>query len=212
MAYDLQEQEQIAVLKDWWGKYGNLVTSAVVALVVGLAASVGWRAYHGNQSAAATMLYSQLDTADKANEAKKVQDIAAALASGHASTQYASMAALRAAKSFAAANDLANAKQRLQWVIDKAKDDEMRDVARLRLAGVLLDEKNYAEALKLLDAKHTTAFDGLYADIKGDIMAVQQRRAEARAAYQLALEKSDPRSNYRQLIQVKLDAMGEAQK
>ncbi len=212
MAYDLQEQEQIDVLKDWWRKYGTLVTSAVVALVVGVAAIVGWRSYHGQQSAAAATLYSQLDTADKANEAKKVQDIAAALASSHASTQYASMAALRAAKSFAAANDLTNAKQRLQWVVDKAKDDEMRDVARLRLAGVLLDEKSYDDALKLLDAKHAAAFDGLYADLKGDILAVQKRRAEARAAYQMALEKSDQRSNYRQLIQVKLDAMGETPK
>ena len=100
----------------------------------------------------------------------------------------------------------------MQWVVDKAKDEEMRDVARLRLAGVLLDDKNYDEALKLLDAKHTAAFDALYADLKGDIMAVQKRRAEARGAYQAALEKTDPRSNYRQLIQVKLDAMGEASK
>ncbi len=212
MAYDLQEQEQIEVLKDWWRKYGNLVTWAAVTLIVGIAAIVGWRSYHAQQSAAAATLYSQLDTADKANEAKKVQEIAAVLSGSHAGTQYASMAALRAAKSFVAANDLANARQRLQWVVDKAKDEEMRDVARLRLAGVLLDEKNFAEALKLLDAKHTAAFDGLYADLKGDIMAVQQRRAEARAAYQMALEKSDPRSNYHQLIQVKLDAMGEAQK
>jgi predicted negative regulator of RcsB-dependent stress response len=212
MAYDLEEQEQIAVIKDWWRKYGKPTLAVVFTLVFGTVGTLAWRHYHSEQSASAATLYSQLDTADKANEAKKVQEIAAALASSHGSTHYASMAALRAAKSFAAANDLANAKQRLQWVIDKTKDDEMRDVARLRLAGVLLDEKNYDEALKLLDAKHAAAFDGLYADLKGDIMAVQKRRAEARAAYQLALEKTDSRSNYRQLIQVKLDAIGEAQK
>ena len=86
----------------------------------------------------------------------------------------------------------------------------MRDVARLRLAGVLLDEKNPEEALKLLDTKHAPAFDGMYADLKGDILAVQGKRAEARAAYQAALDKSEANSNYRQLIQVKLDAVGEA--
>lgn len=212
MAYDLEEQEQIAVIKDWWRKYGNLVTTAVLALVVGVAGIQGWRYYRSQQAASAAMLYSQLDTAEKSNEAKKVQDIAATLATSHSGTAYAGMAALRAAKSFAAANDLANAKLRLQWVIDKVSDEEMRDVARLRLAGVLFDERSHDEALKLLDAKHAAAFDGLYADLRGDILAAQSKRAEARAAYQVALEKSDSRSNYRQLVQVKLDALGEAQK
>lgn len=212
MAYDLEEQEQIALIKDWWNKYGRLVVAALLALLVGVAGTQGWRYYRNQQSSSAAILYSQLDTAEKSNEAKKVQDIAATLASSHAGTAYAGMAALRAAKSFAAANDLSSAKQRLQWVVDKAKDEEMRDVARLRLAGVLFDEKNHDEALKLLDAKHVAAFDGLYADLRGDILAAQNKRAEARAAYQTALEKSDPRSSYRQLIQLKLDAQGEAQK
>jgi predicted negative regulator of RcsB-dependent stress response len=212
MAYDLEEQEQIAVIKDWWRKYGNLVSTVLLAVVTGFAGIQAWLYYHNQQSSSAAMLYSQLDTAEKSNEAKKVQDIAATLASSHARTPYAGMAALRAAKLFATSNDLANAKQRLQWVVDNAKEDEMRDIARLRLAGVLLDEKKHDEALKLLDVKHVAAFDGLYADLKGDILGAQGKRAEARAAYLIALEKSDPRSTYRQLIQVKLDAMGEAQK
>ena len=212
MAYDLEEQEQVAIIKDWWEKYGTLVITAVVALVVGVAGIQGWRYYSTHQSSSAATLYAQLDTAEKSSEAKKVQDIAAALSSSHAGTPYAGMAALRAAKTFAEGNDLANAKQRLQWVIDNAKQEEMRDIARLRLAGVLLDEKNFAEALKLLDAKHVAAYDGLYADLKGDILAVQGRRDEARAAYQIALEKSEVAGSYRQLLQIKLDALGEAHK
>lgn len=209
MAYDLEEQEQIAVIKDWWGKYGNWVSTAVLAAVVGIAGVQGWRYYQTQQSSSAAMLYSQLDTAEKSNEAKKVQDIAATLASSHSATAYAGMAALRAAKSFVSANDLASARQRLQWVIDNAKEDEMRDIARLRLAGVLLDEKKHDEALKLLDVKHVASFDGLYADLRGDVLALQNKRAEARAAYQIALEKSDVRSPYRPLVQIKLDALGE---
>lgn len=212
MAYDLEEQEQIAEIKDWWRKYGNWVLTAVIALLVGVIGTQGWRYYSDQQSSSAAILYSQLDTAEKSNETKKVQDIATTLANSHSRTPYAGMAALRAAKSFAAANDLANAKLRLQWVIDKAKDDEMRDIARLRLAGLLLDEKNYDEALKLLDAKRVAAFDGLYADLRGDVFSAQNKRDEARAAYQVALEKTDPRSSYRQLIQVKLDALGEMAK
>ncbi len=209
MAYDLEEQEQIAAMKDWWRRYGNLVTTAVLVVLVLVAGMQAWNYYRAQQSTAAATLYSQLDTADQSKEPKKVQDIAAAIASSHASTAYASMAQLRAAKSLASDNDLAGAKLRLQWVIDNTKEEEMRDVARVRLAGVLLDEKKLDEALKLAETKHNAAFDGIYADMKGDILTAQGKRAEARAAYQIALEKLDQRSSYRQLLQVKLDAVGE---
>jgi predicted negative regulator of RcsB-dependent stress response len=76
------------------------------------------------------------------------------------------------------------------------------------MAGVLLDEKSHDEALKLLDAKHGAGFDGLYADLKGDVLLASGKSAEARAAYQLALEKMDPASAYRGLVQLKLDGMG----
>src|SRR5258705_13805330 len=116
MAYDLEEQEQIAVIKDWWRKYGNLVTTVLLAVLVGIAGIQAWRYYRAQQSSTAAILYSQLETAEKTNDAKKVQAIAAELSASHASTPYASMAALRAAKAMATANELASAKQRLQWV------------------------------------------------------------------------------------------------
>ena len=210
MAYDLEEQEQIATIKSWWQQHGNLVTTAVLALAVGLAGVQGWRYYRGQQAVAAATLYHQVEYADKANDGKRVKEIAARLAEKYASTPYAAMAALRAAKVSAQGNDLAAAKLNLQWVIDNAREDEQKDVARMRLAGVLLDEKKFDEALKLLDAAHGASFDGLYADMRGDILAIQGKRAEARAAYQTALEKSDARSNYRPLIQVKLDTLGDA--
>jgi predicted negative regulator of RcsB-dependent stress response len=95
-------------------------------------------------------------------------------------------------------------------VIEKAREDEMREVARLRLAGILLDEKKYDEALKLISEKTSDAYAALASDLKGDVLAAQGKPVEARAAYQIALEKSDPASRYRGLIELKLDALGEA--
>jgi predicted negative regulator of RcsB-dependent stress response len=86
----------------------------------------------------------------------------------------------------------------------------MREVARLRLAGILLDEKKYDEALKLLAPEPAGAYAALRADLKGDILSAQGKTEDARAAYQLALEKSDAASRYRPLIELKLDALGEA--
>jgi histidyl-tRNA synthetase len=117
---------------------------------------------------------------------------------------------LAAAKAGVTTGEMDDAKKRLQWAADNAKEEEMRDLARLRLAGVLLDEKKYDEALKLLSVKTGDTFVMFYADLRGDVLGAQGKPAEARTAYQQALDKSDPNSNYRRLIELKIDALGEA--
>jgi predicted negative regulator of RcsB-dependent stress response len=210
MAYDLEEQEQLDAIKGWWNDYGKLVMLAVVACLVTLAAFQGWRYYKAQQAERAAALYTQLDQAERANESKKVRDIAVQLIDKHGSTQYAGMAALSAAKASFTTGELEEAKKNLEWATKNARDEEMRDVARLRLAGVLLDEKKYDEALKLLATEPKASYAALYADLRGDVLSAQGKSVEARAAYQLALDKSDARSQYRPLIEMKLDALGQA--
>lgn len=210
MAYDLEEQEQLAAIKAWWAQYGKLVIVTAVAAVLVVGGIRGWHYYRNTQASAAVNLFDQMQRAERASDHKKVRDIAVQIVDKYASTQYATLAALAAAKSDFETGDLAAAKTRLQWVVDNAKEEEARDVARLRLARVLLDEKKAAEALKLLETKHGDSFAGLYADVKGDALFADGKRAEARTAYQLALEKSDAASPSRQIIQLKLDALGEA--
>jgi predicted negative regulator of RcsB-dependent stress response len=210
MAYDLEEQEQIDAIKGWWSDYGKLVMLAVIAVLVGIAGVQGWRYYRAQQAERAATLYSQVVEAERANDAKRVRDIAAQIVDKYGSSQYAGMAALAAAKAGVATGEVDDAKKNLQWAADHAKEEELRDVARLRLAGVLLDEKKYDDALKLLSVKSGDAFAVLYADMRGDVLVGQGKPAEARAAYQVALEKSDPASAYRRLVEVKLDALGDA--
>ncbi len=89
--------------------------------------------------------------------------------------------------------------------------DEHRGIARIRLAAVLLDLKKYAEAVQVLDANKDEAWAAMAADLKGDIFFAQGRIDEARAAYKLAIEKSDPRSPLRSITELKLGALGGTQ-
>jgi predicted negative regulator of RcsB-dependent stress response len=88
---------------------------------------------------------------------------------------------------------------------------EHRGVARLRLAGVLLEQRKYDDALKLLDLNSDPAFGALAADMRGDVMLAQGRMDEARSAYKLAIEKAEPRSPVRNIAETKLNALGGAQ-
>lgn len=207
--YDLEEQEQLDEIKAWWKQYRNLVLLVVVTAAVTVSAIQGWRYYQNKQAFEAGDLYTQMQGAVGSGDLKKAQDIAAVLVEKYPRTGYARLAALTGAKAAFDSGDAPAAKTRLQWVVDNGADDEMRDIARLRLAAVLLDEKSYDEALKLLAAQHGDTLSALYADLKADVLVAQGKPDEARAAYQRALDKSDAKSAYRALIQVKLDALGE---
>lgn len=208
MAYDLEEQEQIDAVKAWWKQNGNTVLLGVAVFVAIVAGMQGWRYYQHQQTTQAAGLYESLQGAASQHDTKKVREIAAQLMERFPRTAYASHAVLGAARASYEAGDGKSAKAQLQWVMEHAKSDEIKDAARLQLAGVLLDEKNHAEALKLLETQHGAGFDGLYADLKGDVLLASGKSAEARAAYQLALEKMDPASGYRGLVQLKLDGLG----
>lgn len=210
MAYDHQEQEQLDELKSWWKQHGNTVLLGVAMAALVIAGVQAWRYHQRGQTIAAATLYEQLELADRAGDHKKVRDIADQITSGYASTSFGIYAALAAARASFDAGDLAGAKSRLLWVLGNTKENEVRDIARLRLAAVFLDEKNYAEALKQLEASPVESMAGLYADMKGDILAAQGKRAEARSAYQLALDRSDAGSLYRPVIQIKMDGLGDA--
>lgn len=208
---DLQEQEQLDTLKAWWKDNGNWMLGAVLVVVVAMGGWRGWQLYHNKQTIEAATLYQQFEEQLASNDIKRVNDAAAAVMDRYASTPYASRAALIAAQINEQGKQMLRAKTQLQWVIEHAGEEGLKSVASLRMAAILLDEKDYAGAMKQLDSKHAASFDGLYSDMKGDILTAQGKPAEARTAYQQAYNKLEEKSSYRNLVQMKLDALGGAQ-
>jgi predicted negative regulator of RcsB-dependent stress response len=148
--------------------------------------------------------------AARTSDAAKAKDPATQIVDRFGGTAYAPRAALLYAKLLYDNGDKPGARAQLQWVIDHASEDELKTVARFRLAQAMLDEKQYDDALRTLDVKTDDAFTGIFADLKGDILASAGRNDEAKAAYAIALAKIDPKSPYRAFVQVKFDALGGA--
>jgi predicted negative regulator of RcsB-dependent stress response len=209
MALDLEEQEQVEELKAWWKQHGGLIIALVLAVALGFAGWQGWRWYQVSQAAQASVLYDTVSKAAQANDAKALRDAAGTLVESYSRTLYASMGALVAARYYFDRNDLKSAKAQLQWVIERAPSDDFRDLARLRLAAVLLDEKAYDEALKLLDAKPAPPYEAQYAALRGDVLLAKNQAAEAKAAYKLALEKADRKDGaFQESVRMRLEALG----
>jgi predicted negative regulator of RcsB-dependent stress response len=209
-AYDLEEQDQLEDLKAWWKQWGTTISGVVIAVCVGVIGVQGWRWWSQQQAEKGSVLYNAVSVAVRANDVAKAKDAMAQLNDKYGGTAYAPRAALIMAAMLNDTGDKAGAKAQLAAVIDRDSEDELKQIARLRLAAILFDDKQYDDALRTLDAKHDDAFDGIYADLRGDILAAAGRSADARTAYTNALAHLDPRSPYRNYVQVKLDTLGGA--
>jgi len=206
--YDLEEQDKLDDLKSWWKQWGNTVTGAILAVCLGIAGVQGWRWWTHTQTEQAGVLFGAVSAAARANDLAKAKDAMAQLADKYGGMGYAPRAALIMAALLFESGDKPGAKAQLAFVIDRSAEDELKQIARLRLAAIQVDDKQYDEALRTLDAKHDESFAAVYADLRGDILVAAGRSAEARSAYQTALARLDPRSPYRNLVQIKLDAAG----
>lgn len=209
MALDLEEQEQVEELKAWWKQHGGLITAVVLAVALGFAGWQAWRWYQSSQASQASMLYETLAKAAQANDAKALRDAAGTLVESYPRTLYASMGAMVAARYYFDRSDLKSAKAQLQWVIERAPSQDFKDLARLRFAAVLLDEKAYDEALKTLEAQPAAAYEAQYAALRGDVLLAKNQIEPAKGAYKLALEKADGSDGaFQESVRMRLEALG----
>jgi predicted negative regulator of RcsB-dependent stress response len=213
MAYDLDEQEQLDQVKAFWAKWGNMITWAVTAAALVFAAFYGYKYYQRSETAKAAPLFEQLEKAatDVKADAKNPQlvaDLATKLTTDYASTAYAQMGALLAAKVQADLGKTKESQALLQWTMDKAKDPEYSQLARLRLAGALLDENKATEALALLPTTAPKGFEALYADRRADALVASGKTADAVAEYQKAWSAVAENGSLRGVIEQKMQAIG----
>jgi len=205
--YDLEEQEQIEELKTWWKLHGTGVTAVVVILSLAVVSWQGWSWWSRQQAQEASVLYGALQQAAMQKEAKRSRDLAGELIDKYSSTSYAGMAALVSARVQMENGDAKTGRAQLAWAADKASDAELRDLARLRLAASLLEEKSYDDAMKALATAPAAPFMARYAEVRGDILAAQGKGPEAKSAYEAAEAAHTAPSPYRDMLQVKLDAV-----
>lgn len=202
------EQEELEALQKWWKENGRAV---VVGLVLGLGGVVGWTTWQSRTEAAAervSLAYQsmvELATADDHVEALLQAD---QIVQDHPDSEYAALASLLGAKSAFAAGRADDAFRRLGWVIENAGRAELRDVARIRSAQLLLDEGKQGAGLEMLAKINTPAFAATVEELRGDILADSRESEAAAKAYEAALASDSIASGTRVRVQMKLDDLG----
>lgn len=212
MAYDLEEQEKLDAIKQWWARYGTPILSAVVVALIVFAGWRGWQWYEGHRASQAMGYFEALEDAARQtgeDSTTRLKAAAQTLREDFGGTAYAARGALIAAQALQERKDMDAARQQLEWVAS-GKDAALAAVARLRLAGLLLDQQQYDQALGQL-ADPPQAFASLFDDRRGDVLAAQGKADEARQAWQAALKSMGEAHPLAPVVQLKIDALSGAQ-
>jgi predicted negative regulator of RcsB-dependent stress response len=207
---DLEEQEQLDQLKAFWKRYGNLLTWLLIAALGAYAAWNGWNWYQRDQAGKSSAMFDQLDKAAAAGDVDQAKRVFADMKERYPGTAFTEQGGLMAAKVQFDKGKPDAALETLGWVAANAAEPEYRTVAKLRAAGILLDQKKYDDALKQLDGATAPDFAALVDDRRGDVLLAQGKKDDAKAAYAKAWQAMDPKVDYRRLIEAKLTALGAA--
>lgn len=205
---DLEEQEQLDELKHFWKQYGDLITWMLIAVLGAFAAWNGYQYWQRSQAAQAAVMYDEIERAAQSGDSARIDHALADLKDRFGGTTYASQAGLLAARAYYDKGNLEASSSALQWVAEKASEEGYQAVAKLRLAGLLLEKKAYGEALQQVSGFFPKDFAALAADRRGDILAAQGKKAEAKAEYEKAYKELDEHAEYRRLVEFKLNALG----
>ena len=207
---DLEEQEQLDQLKSFWKQYGNLITWLLIAVLAGYAAWNGWNWWQREQSVKSSAMFDELDKAAQTGDADTAARIFADMKERYPRTAFTQQGGLLAAKAQFDKGQFDPALATLAWVRANAVEAEYQTVARLRAAGLLLDQKKYDDAIKQLDGATAKEFEALVADRRGDVLLAQGKKDEAKVAYAKAWATMDEKVGYRRLIEAKLNVLGAA--
>ena len=207
---DLQEQEQLDALKAFWKQYGNLITWVLVLALGAYAAWTGWQWYQRDQATKAGAIYDELDRSASSGDAERVKRIFGDLKERYPRTAQAAHGGLLAASVLHDKGQADDARAALGWVVEQGSDAALQQIARLRLAALLLQAGQHDAALAQLDGVDDAAFAALAADRRGDVLSAMGRHADAVAAYERAYKTMDEQAEYRRLVEAKLTALGAA--
>ena len=206
---DLNEAEQVERLFAWWRENWAWLLSGVA---LGVLVIIGWFYWTGSQTANAEQagqLYRQLVAASNGNDFGRMESLREQLEQDHGSTPYADQGSLLVARMYVETGEYEKATVLLRAVMSDATDTELRAIAKLRLARVLIEMDRADEALALLQPDAAGAFTGLEQQVRGDAFFAKGDREAARAAYAAALTAAETLgAEDRQFVELKLQDLG----
>lgn len=201
----LTEQEQIQQLKNWIKQYGLTILAGILIALLITSGWHYWQNYKNRILTHASGVYDEMLTARAQGNKQELSVQADKLLTHYPKTPYAQMAAFMIARDAVLKNNYPEAINQLNWVIQHTSTKAIREIARLRIARILITEKKPQEAIDLLNKVDDKNFNGLIHEIRGDAFFSMNDLNSARKSYELAMKEIPNSEVTRPILQMKLD-------
>jgi len=209
----LSEKEQIEKIRSWWSDYGWYVIGGIALGALILFGINYYQSQQAEAEVAASVLYDEITEHVSVGNLEAAEAAAARLDGEYGNSSYAAQSKLAMARLYMDKNRDQDAADALSDLLAMGGFENLKHIARVRLAKILLYQGKPEEVLTLLEGKQNDAFAARYAEEMGDAYVALGRYGEAQASYQAALGEAQPTVD-QGLIQLKLldlpDAAGQA--
>lgn len=207
--YDTHEQGER--VKSWLRENGSAI---VMGLVLAFGLMFGfkqWQAWQVSERQQASAEYQVMTTLIKAENMDAAVSNYEVLKAEYPKSAYTSMAALMMAKARMFSGQIDLAANDLEFAMEHAQPAPVRVIARERLARLKFSQGEADAALKLLDAAPSSVgFESQFAEIRGDIHLSKGETEKAVGSYQQALDTLEEGVGNREVLKIKLEALGAA--
>ena len=205
------EEEQVEAIKNWWKENGRSTVIGVVIAAVAVFGWRGWQDYERETAEAASALYQSLVQQSQLQPGESLSDerlksttyIANQLKTDYSGSTYSLYASLWLAKHAVDQGHLDQARTELEWLLTQKAAASVLQVARLRLAQLLLASGQAEDALARLGDKPEAGFEAAFYEMKGDLLLALGKPDQARDAYGFGVFANADGS--RPVIAMKLD-------
>jgi len=200
---NLTDQQQAELIKNWLKENSKFL---IGALVLGVSGFFGIQLLQQNKlkdAEMASQLYSEIEFAVKQQRLSQAQQLLQEMDTNFSNTPYQDQGHLFMAKLYMDTVDYDNAVLQLEFLIENSTQEPLKNVARIRIARIKLQQNLYDEALQILETDSMGTFEAKYEEIKGDIFSKKGEFQKAQAAYLKALDLLLPGQSDYQYIQMK---------
>jgi predicted negative regulator of RcsB-dependent stress response len=203
------DQEQLEAIKAWWAKYGTLLLSVVLVVVLAFSGWRYWQSYQFSQAASASAIYEVLDMSQSNGVFGEVSREARKLMQEQPASPYAGAAAMMLAQFHWQKAEKDEAIEALNWLMQSPQSDALKQVAGFRLARIYLAQQDVAKATEVVASLEKLGAVGAQQAnldyLKAQLAQANQAPEQAYQALQRVVENEQAAADLRNLAQLLMD-------